>query len=204
VKYGDVMAKLARGETLSTAEINFIQAQGNVMQSNNAVLGNWMQPGGNLDANLFSQYSNGFTILPHECAMIYQSGNQSIPDDTDTTLTGYSATSGATLSDGLKIDPTNGRIYVSGIARDTWIILYAWGTFEANNSGDFRRLQICADDTSCTEMLVSPVQNRYTPLWKVHIRSLPSTQTYYYVRAKQDSGGALNIGGYGFAIARIR
>ena len=206
MNYGDVLAKLALGEPLTNGEVDFLRLQGNIMQSNAAIMQNWMQPGGNLDPNLFAQYSTGFSILPHECAsLIGGSGvTNTIASGSwqDVTLESGNA---STWSHGLRTDVDNGRIYVTGIADENIVDIYAWVAFDDSSLGTERGVRIVTDDGSSRHTLL-PISGSTNPdqVQVFHRRIIHSTTTYYYMQVYQDTGADLNASFVNLVVCRIR
>jgi hypothetical protein len=165
----------------------------------------WMAPGGTVDPNLFRNHSTSFSQLPHEAASLYTLDDQSLNDATWTGLAPYDATSAATWSKGLKIDATNGYIYVTGIERETVLLIHAWVSWAEDTTGD-RGLRWKSDDGSGKTVWAKPtgVGGEASKTELTHIRVVSSAQTYYYIQGYQSSGGALNCIDKGFVVVRLR
>lgn len=200
---GDLFVKLGRGETLSTGEIDTLRFEMNRVQYAVGAIGSVMSPTGGLDGNVFRN-SGGFSILPHESASLYFD-TQEIANNSWVTPT-VLATSGATWQQGFRIDTTNGRIYVTGVPRQTVLLSVLWAYWADNATGQ-RGLAWLSDDTSArynirsafTPVLASQMGNEIT-----HVRRVATAETYYYLRVFQNSGAPLNLVSALLTVTRLR
>lgn len=202
-RVGDIFANWARGDRLSHAEIEQVRRSMNEMYAQSRQASNILDDKGGLDPNVFSHKSGDFSVLPHECGAMFATTDQTIGTGAATTLV-YDADNAATWSNGLKIEPSTGRIYVTGIPKETVVLIVGWVTWTANDTG-YRRLKWKANDGSSRIVdEQGPVAGTETWQQVIHLRKVPSTHTYYYLEVEQTSGGDLDTLHAGFAMARIR
>jgi hypothetical protein len=207
---GDLFAKMGRGETLAPGEIETLRLEMNRMQSVASKASDVLNmAGAGLDPNVF-QNSGMFSLLPHEVGGLYQlqATAQVIPNDTWTTmLPDTAATTDATRSKGLRIDVTNGRIYVEGIPRETEVQIVAWAAFATNTTG-LRGVKWVSDDGSqlISVQSASEVSGAAgaAMVQLSHLRKVNSAHSYYYMQVYQNSGGNLALDSAYFAMARVR
>ena len=196
---GDLLAK----EDWTLDDRHRIRLEMNKLQTQVSNMSAWMAPGGNLDPNLFLSHSLGFSMLPHECAAMFATTDQTIGDSAETTLV-YDAANAATWSSGIKIDPATGYIYVTGIPKETVVLIVGWIAWTANGVGH-RRFKWKANDGS-SRIMDEQSPSAGTETWQqiVHMRKVPTAHTYYYLAAEQTSGDDLDTLHAGFAITRLR
>lgn len=151
-------------------------------------------------------------VLPHECASIFFA-----PDDPTNTIStgvwtqpGFYDLGGATWSKGLEIDPDQGRIYVTGLERESVLLINLYADWEYNTTGQ-RGIRWLADDGSSRTQFCTAADKAEPGVTTgmvgpeiTHIRSLPSGHTYYYMQVYQSSGGDLDLQYGGMMIARLR
>lgn len=187
----------------SPGDRNRIRLEMNKLQTQVSSMSAWMAPGGNLDPNLFQSHATSFSVLPHECASMYATTDQTIADATPETLV-YDSANAATWNAGLKIDPSTGFIYVTGIPRETVILVVGWINWTANATG-VRRLSLVASDASARYVYeFNPEAAIDTFQQIVHVRRIATAQTHYYLQGEQNSGGNLDTKYAGFTITRLR
>jgi len=207
---GDLFAKLGQGQTLSVGEIETLRLEMNRLQQNAGRLDAISAPTGGLDPNVFRN-SAPFSVLPHPCAALHRStgtasGNLSLANNSWTTVTfdPESSANTATWNFGLNIDPTLGRIYVTGLDRHTVLLVVMWASFDNNATG--KRAIAWFSDTGDVRYEYEPSNgagdNTFVQL--VHMRRIKSDYTYFYMQALQDSGGILNLEAMYMSIAVIR
>jgi hypothetical protein len=155
-------------------------------------------PGG-LDSNVFRN-SGPFSILPHPCAALHRatataSGDLTVANDTwtDVAFDAFDAADNtATWARGLEIDAANGRIYVTGIDRESVVLINCWAEFEPNATG-VRGVGWLSDtgdlryqyDPSAGAALNSDAS-------MTHLRMIKSDYTYSQMQVYQSSGGNLD------------
>ena len=205
MQIGDSFARLGRGEILTTGEINDLRLEMNRLQAAVGRLDTIMDPRGGLAHNVFEN-SRGFSVLPHEAASLYNQTEQTIPTTTWTTLVG-DATSGATWSRGLVIDPATGTIYTTGIPGQTVLFIHAHVYWKNDMNGTKVGIQWIANDGSNledTQVIPTAVTDVSFRQEIDHIRAHPATQTSYTIRAAQYSGGDQVVDRFLFTVIRLR
>ena len=86
---GDLFAKLALGQQLTSGEIEDLRLGMNQQQNATSRLSALLTPSGNLDPNIFSHHAGEFSVLPHEAAGMAieeEFSGQAIPNTTVTQI----------------------------------------------------------------------------------------------------------------------
>ena len=173
---------------------------------------NWENVGAGIKVPWIEAGGGRFDILPHEGGSFLGAptiASQSIPNAAWTNVVFHTpAQTGASWSKGMRLDTTNWRIYFEGIPRDAVVIMLGWVSW-ANDTTGQRGVQLIADDGSTRTVMHSAAgldeAGQYTHGPEiVHMRSVPSSQTYYYMKVYQSSGGALDLAWRGMTIMRLR
>lgn len=205
MRYGDLLAKVARNETLTPGEAEELRLQSNRLEDAAFRSETLMSPQGSLDPNLFqeSMPSGGFSVLPVECASIY--GINLTPSSGTYHLIGSTAIN-ANWGKGMAIDASAGNIYIQGIARES-VYLFTCHTQLATGiaSGAGFGLGWRCDDGSAKYMNhVLPVASSVSAptLNLTHMRIARSAEQYYYCELV--STAAVGVISYTFTAQRVR
>ena len=212
MKLGDLFAKLAQGQQLSSGEIEQLRLGMNRQQGLTSQLSALLTPSGDLDPNIFSHHSSEFSMLPHQTASMFRSAeNQSIPDETATTIT-YELDSAHDADEkrlswafGIERDIANGEFLLKGVPNKT-VWLFSYYVFWAG-AGPTAEIQIgivekdTATGLNHTYDDAASIGNVQSGAVMMKARKAASSWT---LRAYHNSAGAINISNALFQVARIR
>lgn len=201
-------------DLITPDELRNLRLKLNTIEDNAALASSMFSGDGALDPNLFlNKQRHPFNKLPHETAMLYMGSNeQTISNGTATVLTAWddpytlSPDDTDSFDNGLKVDASTGRIYVTGIPNRTVIEIYASIYFKKVNDSTHRTLRWKADDGSFRHITRrnNVVDGSTDPLFLElnQRRELPSGETWYELEVEQWSGGDLDVYGGLFYVSR--
>lgn len=159
---------------------------------------------GHTGVDMFFQMTRSLTVLPHEIAQFYYA-QQSIADGSTWVTPTVDTTDSRTYYKGLSVDSANGKIEFTGIAGEAGFVCYAYVAWAANNTNR-REAKI----NMGASIAMNDIVNACTDATKA-TTSFPfcfgvstSTETYFQLQVRQDSGGALNMDFAYFFVARTR
>ena len=140
---GDLFAKLALGQQLTSGEIEQLRLGMNQQQNATSRLSALLTPSGNLDPNIFSHHSGEFSVLPHIASGMAKSSNQEIPDVTGTQIKPFDQESELesnrkmfSYEYGIKRDLTNGEFIVPG-TKNAVYLFYGYATLTVVGGVDY-------------------------------------------------------------------
>ena len=126
-RFGDILGRLASGEQLTRGEIERIRLLGNQQQGIVSQMAPLLTPNGNLDPNVFSHHSTGFSLLPHESGGMYTHTDdvQSVTETTATTVEFQDTDEAPHIQweEGVKLDFTNHSIKLANSQKGSiWLL----------------------------------------------------------------------------------
>lgn len=194
--------------------LHALRLEGNRLDSVASTVQEWVGTTGDISPDMFQRFRPmGFSVLPHECAMLFQgsdSGAQTIPDDSWTKFTNFDAPSvsgTATFELGIKTDAANGEIDVSSAPRDHVFMIFGRVSFDANATGIRGVRWVDSASGSIRSSLVQAVDGvNETDVSVLHFRSPRVDDSSYYLEVYQNSGGNLDVPTFSglLFVARIR
>ena len=208
---GDLFAKLAQGQQLTSGEIEQLRLGMNQQQGITSQMSALLTLDGNLDPNIFSHHSRGFSILPHESAgMTTYDKTQPIEDLTWTTLT-YTdhadldeLNTRSSWSEGVKRDIATGKFYLTSIPGQTiWLF-----ECKVNWASEPTLATVTLYEEGSTLGNYFAIDDANSMGFKIQ-KGIKMVRAYkaansYSLRVHQVSGGTINVTGAKFAVARLR
>lgn len=204
---GDLLQRLALGETLSPGEANELRLEFNNLQTRSSQLAALLTNTGALDPNIFLR-SGQFSVLPHEAIYLEKGAStQTLTTGTIATLTSWALTG----SNGLKWDSANSRVLLSGVSKESYYAIGLQASFEANATG-FRQLLLLTRDASAGAIAqynlgkipAVATGGETTVVNGSTVYAMFSDEASLEIQALQNSGGDLDITNVNLWVVRIR
>ncbi len=204
---GDLFAKLALGQQLTTGEIDELRLQMNTQQLATSRLSGLLDSKGDLNAEALSGF---FSVLPHQTAAMFRGENQVIPTGTATLVT-YEDDSALDADElrlswaqGIKRSPATGEFFLTGVPEKTiWLFSYLVKWSQPPTSATF--VEIIEKDTA-TGLAISQEDAGST-----YIQTTGSFQmrarkasTSWIMKVEHGNGAPANLSSAIFQVARLR
>jgi len=207
MRYGDLLAKMARNEALSPGEVEQIRLWGNNEENALSRATTIAGQSGGLNPDVF-QNSGQFSVLPHDCGSLFMhSGSSfSLPDNTWTEVP-FSAAGASIWKHGIDFSSSganyDGFDFKNKGNGEVWDF-QAWGVFPANSSGDRGVRLLISDGGAATTLVPAAAGETDVPFY--HRRKVPTDHSTYKLQLFQNSGAPMLIDAFGalFTAARIR
>ena len=204
-----IAAALKRGD-IENYQAEALRLRLDVTGRNDDVVHNWVSPATeDPEFEHFTTETGEFAFMPTKGMQVKIESNQSIPNDTETSLLWNVSATNYLADSGFRIDPDNtNRLLMPAPDTDRIYLLAGNVDFDQNSTG--YRLVVSAffdsDDvqleghTLAQRDAQANVVNDTLPFARA--LRVPSAANYFEVRVLQNSGGALNVGFASFSIMR--
>lgn len=194
----DLLSRVADGQRLNRVEIEALKADMRRLE-NLSGAGNITDSSGNIDPNVF--YGKRMNVLPHETSSAYVSKN--VATASFETLE-FQTSGGDAIrwEQGLKVDTTNHRIYISGTPGKTIFLIAGWLAFAG--SPTYIQAELWNSLGYVTHLFaIGGISGAVTRMPLLYVREAILEDDYYFIKAYHNVGSTQNIGGQ-FSVTRLR
>lgn len=207
---GDILDKVAMQEGVTPYERSELLRLMNRLHEQSILLDSMMGVDGVFSVQDLFARRGTFEVYPHAASSLHgiSGGSLTVPNSTWTVVAPTDDASGAhwVLGEGMRLDATNGRIYVDGVKRQSVLLIAAYVIWAGSVAGERLQLEWEADDGSAV-IETGECPSGHTDDFQqfiIHARIVPSDVTWYRLRCAQYSGVDQVVNDVNFVVMRIR